>query len=372
MLTDDLARVDAKAVPLRVLIVEDREIDAELVVHELTRAGFDPTWNRVTSEPEYTAALDSSLDVILADFSLPGFGGLRALELLRASRLDIPFIVVSGSIGEETAVEVLKRGASDYLLKDRLARLGEAVRRSMDERRLQIAKREAEQRLSEQASLARLGEMAAVIAHEVKNPLAAVRGAVQVLGGRFATESRETKVVGEIIARIDALNDLVTSMLLFARPPQPRPTAIDVVQLVEATAAFARQDPNFGRVRMDVAGPPALVAADAELLKIALGNLLINSAAAMGGTGIIRVAIESDAGTCRIAVIDQGPGIPPNVRERIFTPFFTTKARGTGLGLPIAKRLIEAHSGSLDVSCPSTGGTTMTVCLPIITAAAPS
>src|SRR5260221_10974929 len=101
--------------PLRVLLIEDSPADAVLVVRELERAGFDCDWRRVMTEADYLAALDPALDVIVADFNLPQFSALRALELLRACDFDIPFIVVSGSIGEETAVRILKSGATDYL-----------------------------------------------------------------------------------------------------------------------------------------------------------------------------------------------------------------------------------------------------------------
>jgi two-component system cell cycle sensor histidine kinase/response regulator CckA len=141
-------KTDAERRPLRVLLVEDRPTDAELIVRQLKRAGFEPAWHRVENEPEFLDALDPALDVILADFNMPQFSAPRALDLLKSRDLDVPFIVVSGSIGEETAVQVLKSGASDYLLKDRLARLGQAVQRAIDERRLQQAKHEAERALS--------------------------------------------------------------------------------------------------------------------------------------------------------------------------------------------------------------------------------
>jgi PAS domain S-box-containing protein len=123
-------------------------VDADLIIGELTHAGFDLSWRRVENERDYVAALQPALDVIISDFNLPQFDALRALDLLTARNLDIPFIVVSGSIGEETAIRLLKRGAADYLLKDRLARLGQAVQRVLDDRRLQRAKRDAEQALS--------------------------------------------------------------------------------------------------------------------------------------------------------------------------------------------------------------------------------
>src|SRR5438874_9852795 len=130
--------------PLRVLIVEDSSMDAALIVRQLEQGGFDPTWRCVANEADYLAALLPTLDVILSDFNMPQFSARRALELLKARQFDIPFLVVSGSIGEETAVEILKSGATDYLLKDRMARLGQAVRRALDERALQRARRDAE------------------------------------------------------------------------------------------------------------------------------------------------------------------------------------------------------------------------------------
>ena len=135
---------DSPRQSLRVLLLEDRSADAELIVHELKKAGFDPIWERVEDEKEYLRALGSAPDLILADFNMPALSAPRALELLRQREPDLPFIVVSGSIGEETAVEVLKSGATDYLLKDRLGRLGQAVRRAVTEHHLAQSKRAAE------------------------------------------------------------------------------------------------------------------------------------------------------------------------------------------------------------------------------------
>jgi two-component system sensor kinase FixL len=222
-----------------------------------------------------------------------------------------------------------------------------------------------EEQLREQAALVRLGEMAAVIAHEVKNPLAGIRGAVQVIGGRLAKESREAAVVGEILSRIDTLNGLIQDLLLFARPPQPRPAPVDVSPLLLTTAELLSSDPALSGVRIVVEGSAPPLAADAELLKIVFLNLLVNSAHAMRGEGRIQVSIGVADGSCRVAVADAGPGIPPEIREKIFTPFFTTKSRGTGLGLPTAKRLIEAHGGTIQIDCPPEGGTTVTVQLPL-------
>jgi len=225
----------------------------------------------------------------------------------------------------------------------------------------------AEAQLREQAALVRLGEMAAVIAHEVKNPLAAVRGAIQVIGKRLPAGSREGSVVTDIIARIDTLNALVKDLLLFARPPQPKPMAIDIVALLSATATLLAEDAAHREIRVTISGTAPKIMADAELLKIVFVNLLINGAQAMQGHGDISIVIAAENGACRIAIADSGPGIPAEIREKLFTPFVTTKARGTGLGLSTVKRLVEAHQGRIRVDSPPGGGTTVTIDLPLAT-----
>ncbi len=222
-----------------------------------------------------------------------------------------------------------------------------------------------EERLREQAALVRLGEMAAVIAHEVKNPLAAVRGAIQVIGKRLPPGSREVVVVTDIIARIDTLNNLVRDLLLFARPPQPHPIAIDVLGVLGMTVDLLRADDGHDNVVVTIEGEAPHIFADAELLKIVFLNLLINSAQAMKGQGEIAIRVTADGPDAVVVFTDTGPGIPPEVRGRLFTPFVTTKARGTGLGLSTVKRLIEAHHGSIRVESPETGGARITVRLPL-------
>jgi two-component system sensor kinase FixL len=227
------------------------------------------------------------------------------------------------------------------------------------------ARAQIEAQLREQTALVRLGEMAAVIAHEVKNPLAGVRGAIQVIGSRLPKESKDVAMVKEIVARIDALDGLVKDLLLFSRPPRPKAAPVDLAALLTRTGDLFNSDPALKDVRVDVRGATPIVMADANLLKIVFENLLVNSAQAMKGCGTIRAQISLAASDCRIEVRDDGPGIPAEVLDRIFTPFFTTKARGSGLGLPTAKRLIEAHHGSINVASPPGGGALVTIRLPI-------
>ncbi|MGH7267547.1 MAG: hybrid sensor histidine kinase/response regulator [Candidatus Rokuibacteriota bacterium] len=144
----DAARDDAAA-PLRLLLLEDRPADAELVLRELRRAGIEPDWSRVDGEREYVAALETEPQLIIADYHLPQFDAPRALELLQARGLDIPLIVVSGTVGDERAAQCIKLGAADYLLKDRLGRLARAVEQALEAKRLRRRRRAAEDALRE-------------------------------------------------------------------------------------------------------------------------------------------------------------------------------------------------------------------------------
>lgn len=221
-----------------------------------------------------------------------------------------------------------------------------------------------EEQLREQTALARIGELAAVLAHEIRNPLAGIRGAIQVIGGRMPPGSRDASVMREIVTRVDGLSELMKDLLLFARPPQPRPALVDVTSLIITTADLLSEDPSVRGVQVQISGSAPPIMADAELLKIVFVNLLVNAAHALDGEGVIHVSVGQLDGTCQVAVADTGPGIPSDIREKVFTPFFTTKSRGTGLGLATAKRLVEAHAGGIVIECPPGGGTTVTVRLP--------
>jgi two-component system sensor kinase FixL len=223
---------------------------------------------------------------------------------------------------------------------------------------------ELEEKLREATALARLGEMAAVIAHEVKNPLAAVRGAVQVIGSRLPAAGSDAVIIKEVIARLDALNDLIQDLLVFARPPAPRRTAIDLERLLDSLVTLLKRDPAHADVVVEIDGSVPPLAGDPNLLTIVFQNFLINSAQAMQGRGAVTVTLASGQGWHHVTIADTGPGIPPEIRGNLFRPFKTTKARGTGLGMATAKRLIELHGGHIEVVCPEGGGTVITVHLP--------
>ena len=168
-----------------------------------------------------------------------------------------------------------------------------------------------------------------------------------------------------MIGRIDSLNDKVEDLLLYARPKPPRPQAVPVCGLSREIAAGARAATGNAGPPIEVIGDEALRAhADADMLRAALLNLAINACQA-AGTAPVDISVTGAGGVCRIALRDRGPGIPPDVRERRFEPFFTTRPGGTGLGLSIVNRLIGIQEGSVVLSDRPGGGTIAEVTLPL-------
>jgi PAS domain S-box-containing protein len=221
-----------------------------------------------------------------------------------------------------------------------------------------------EQRLAEQKSLAKLGEMAAVVAHEVKNPIAGIRGALQVITARMPADQRDRTILVDIITRLDGLNRIVQDMLMFSRPRALRQERIDLGPLLRETASLIERDPSMLNLEIRVTGGCEIVG-DREMLQIVFQNILMNGAQAMDGQGHIEVEISGSGARCRIAVTDRGPGMPEETRAKAFDAFFTTKHRGTGLGLPIAKRVVESHGGTIHIEMAPGGGTTISVELPL-------
>ncbi len=225
------------------------------------------------------------------------------------------------------------------------------------------ARKLAEQQLVDQASLARLGEMAAVVAHEVRNPLAGLRGALQILSQRIGQDRADHAVIVEMIKRLDGLNDRVTDLLRYAKPRTPQFRRVPLRALVDATVTLLHRDPSLSGLQVVVEGSDVPARGDVEMLQEVILNLLLNAGQAMEGRGVVRVTVDGGS-MAMVRVHDQGPGIPAHLQSKMFEPFFTTKPAGTGLGLAIVRRLVELQNGTVTLES-SNLGTRVLVTLPM-------
>jgi PAS domain S-box-containing protein len=223
------------------------------------------------------------------------------------------------------------------------------------------ARKNAEAQLREQAALAQLGQLAAVVAHEVRNPLAGLRASLQVIDTRC--EPRDRSAIAAMIQRIDGLNDKVEDLLLFARPKPPRVQPVDVKAVMREVVASAQISTGRSGLPIPISGDDVMASADPDMLRAALLNITLNACQAAGGRDV-DIQIAGETGHCRIAVRDRGPGIPANVRERVFEPFFTTRTNGTGLGLAIVKRMMELQEGTITLEDRPDGGTIAEITVP--------
>jgi PAS domain S-box-containing protein len=227
-------------------------------------------------------------------------------------------------------------------------------------------RKRTEEELRRREALARIGQLAAVVAHEVRNPLAGISGALQIIRGRLGATGSDHEVMGEILERIEALNSMVGALLRYANPRPPRVESVQIDTLLENTVEIARRDPDLEKVQIEISGAHPALSADPDQLHILFTNLLLNAGQAMDGRGRLRLDVSENDEHCSIAISDSGPGIPDEVLQRIFEPFFTTRSRGTGLGMAVAKQVTDAHNGEIAVDCPPRGGTTVTVRLPAL------
>jgi two-component system, LuxR family, sensor kinase FixL len=268
---------------------------------------------------------------------------------------------IAGIIGKGREVIALRKNGERFPIYLSVSDIrGEArlfmglVRDLSEEKRMQ-------RELVAQEAFATLGKMAAVVAHEVKNPLAGISGVIQVLRTRFEEGSGDHQVMGDVLARIDSLVETIQDLLLFARPRELRLQEVRLSDLLVETARIVENDNRWQGIVVDITTAEVTSNLDVDYFREALLNLFINAAQAMGGRGRIRAEIEVCERHCCIHVIDAGPGIPPQVRERVFEPFFTTKGRGTGLGLSLVRSVVERHDGEVTIDCPARGGTVVTL-----------
>ena len=376
--------------PLRLIHLEGNQADAELIDSTLRHAGIPCQAKRVHTREDFLAALrQGGFSLILADTTLPDFNGAAALDLARALHPDVPFLFVSGMQGEEVAVDMMQRGATDYISKQRLGRLVPSMRRTLrelDERlerkRAEDALRMSEKQLRQAQKMEAVGRLAGGLAHDFNNLLTVIMGHSQVLLGELSVGSPVHAKIEEMQKAGERAATLIRQLMAFSRKQPMEPNVLPLNSVIgnvegmlrrligEDIQLVIRPDPHNGHVK-----------ADPGQLEQVLMNLVVNARDAMPNGGLL--AIETSqvelARTpmhhlhplplghyVKLTVTDTGCGMNTDVLGHLFEPFFTTKEahKGTGLGLSTVFGIVTTCGGGIDVWSQVGHGTTFDLYFP--------
>jgi len=365
---------------LRTLIIEDDAADGMLLLWELRRGGYDPVHLQVDTAEDMRAALESGTwDIILSDYVLPSFSAPAALQLMQGMGLDLPFIVVSGTLEEEGAVSVLRAGAHDFITKHKLARLAPAVAREIREaelrRHLSAAKMQAEAErervieLLRDAIEARDGFLA-MASHGLKTPVTAMTLQVQGLVRSGYSTSTPEKLRGKIdliAQQLRRLTLLINNMLdvvhIAAVGMDLRIELVDLCAMVEELVAHM----HAPSVHMEPQAARVSGHWDRARLQTVVANLLANAVKFGEGRPIDVAVSATDTAAC-LTVADDGIGISQEQQARIFDKFSRGVSNlnygGFGLGLWVVHEIVEAHHGFIEVNSEVGKGSTFTVTIP--------
>jgi len=371
------------AISLRVLFVEDSEDDAVLQVQLLRQAGYEVAYARVQSAEELAAALERPWDIVISDYSMLHFSGTEALKVVRKKGVHVPFIFVSGTIGEDAAVAALKVGAQDYLMKTNLGRLIPSVERELRESEERRQRQRLEEQVHQLQRFEAIGRLAGGVAHDFNNVIGAIMGWAEIgANAAYPGGDLQDKFL-KIRAQADRASGLTRQLLAFARRQTLQPCNTNLNELAKETISLLR---NVIGERIEIhlllAEDLQVIWADPGQVEQVLMNLSLNARDAMpaGGRLVVEtknVIVGDDyqrlhpyavpGNYVLLRVADNGMGIDTETLTHIFEPFFTTKetGRGTGLGLATVYGIVKQHKGFVDVDSTPGLGTAFRVYLPL-------
>jgi signal transduction histidine kinase len=368
----EIPRSPTQKTKLRALLVEDNLLDGELVVCELQRGGFDVTSSVVQTPEEFRRRVqETSPDIVLADYNLGAWRGTEALEIMRSEGLDIPLILVSGALGDVMAVECIKQGATDYVLKDSLTRLSQSVRRALLEKKLRKERKGAEDELTRKVeelarSNAELEQFAYVASHDLQEPLRMVAAYTQLLAKRYhgQLDEQADKYIGYAVDGATRMQALIQDLLVFSRAGRQesglKPTDCNVVVVQALRNLEAAVGESGAVVKYDRL--PILMANATQITQL-FQNLIANAIKFRGpARPVVQITAEKKGGGWLFSVADNGIGILPEYSKVIFAVFQRLHTRteypGNGIGLAICKKIVERHGGRISVESQPNHGCT--------------
>jgi two-component system, cell cycle sensor histidine kinase and response regulator CckA len=369
--------------PLHILHLEDDANDAALVRVTLEAEDIACAVVRVENRVDFVAALErGGIDLILSDYSLPVFDGLSAAKIVKERWPALPFIIVSGTLGEERAIDALKAGATDYVLKGRLARLVPAVRRAMLEVAAQAERLRLEAQFIEGQKMDVIGQLAGGVAHDFNNILAVIIGCNDMMAIKLGEDSPLRKYTEDIRHASERAVGLTRQLLVFIRKETVHPVVLDLNAVIKDVDKMLRRliDANI-EMKIEPGKATGCVKADSGYMGQVLMNLVVNARDAMPNGGKLTIATNNvvlDEIHARsypgalpgehvmLSVSDTGSGMTDEVKAHLFEAFFTTKppGKGTGLGLATCQTIVQKCGGHIEVESELGKGTTFKIYFP--------
>jgi two-component system, cell cycle sensor histidine kinase and response regulator CckA len=369
--------------PLNILHLEDDPNDAALIQSTLDDGGIVSATTRVQSQEDFVTALErGGVDLVLSDCALPAFDGMSALRIAHARWPDIPLIFVSGTLGEERAIDSLKNGATDYVLKDNLARLVPAVRRAMQEAAARSVCQRLEVQFVEAHKMEAVGQLAAGVAHDFNNILAVIMGHSEFMMEKLGPGHELKHDLEAVRMAAERAAGLTRQLLIFSRKQTAQPVVLDLNAVVNDLDKMLRRllDENI-EMTIDPGQGIGRIQADPGYIGQVLMNLAVNARDAMPNGGKLTVATSNvtlDESQARslpgakagdyvmLSVSDTGGGMTDEVKARLFEAFFTTKAegKGAGLGLATCQIIVQQSGGHIDVHSEVGKGTAFKIYFP--------
>lgn len=348
---------------LHLLVVEDSEADLQLLLRELEHADFDLAYQCVDTKKAYQDALENdSWDLIISDYVLPRFSGPAALAELKKRRLDIPFIMMSGKVEEDTAVEAIKAGASDYVMKDKLFKLIPTINSEL---------REAEERQKNRETEQELENFTTSLTHDLRTPLLAEQRILeQIQRGQFGILSTPLKEVTDELLRSNQFLQHMLNNVLYTYKYKKRKVYLELkptelpaflTSIASSLSVQAILSVKGNKLVVNSPGSVPEIMIDQHEIQRVLINLIKNACDHSPPGEAITISMQANPDYVRIEVKDQGGGVDPKIQPFLFTPYTTTSAKkfhqvGLGLGLYLAKQAVEAHHGKIGfVSAPGEG-----------------
>jgi len=375
---------------IKILFLEDNPADIELELYELRKGGFDVCHRTAKNRKAFLEQIQHiDYDIIIADYSLPDITGIEAIHLCQQKNVDLPVILITGKGNEQVAVDSLRAGAIDYILKKNITGLAARVLRALDiwtdlkaVKTMEAEKRRLQKQLLQAQKMESIGLLAGGIAHDFNNLLTGIIGYAGLSINILPEDSPATKNLRKILSLSKNAANLIKQLLVFSRKIPLEFKAWDINSLITSNVEFIRRivEETIEIQLLLQEGLPPLQIDETQFAQVLI-NLAVNSRDAMTGMGIIEIQTEKiEAGKItkpgrsmhgkeyiRISVADTGCGITENNLPKIFDPFFTTKevGKGTGLGLAIIYSIIKGHNGWIDVSSKEGQGTTFEIYLPV-------